>query len=95
MSVQDMPTNGLMMELDAMKQSLDKHRKTMHSGYYFVGDNFDMKISASQMTKQNQRKDHHLFNVCSFMNRVHGNMLDNTKAKADLASITFSTFIPE
>ena len=95
MSVQDIPTEGLMMELEAMKQSLDKHRKNMHSGYYFVGDNIDMKTSVRQMTKQNQRKDHHMFNICAFMNRVHGNMLDNTKAKADIASVPFSTFIPD
>ena len=91
---QDMPIEGLMMELEEMQQSLAKHRKSMHPGYYFVGDNIDMKTSVRQMTNQNQRKDHHMFNICAFMNRIDGNMLDNTTAKADIRSIPFSTFIP-
>ena len=91
---QDMPIEGLMMELEEMQQSLAKHRKSMHPGYYFVGDNIDMKTSVRQMTNQNQRKYHHMFNICAFMNRIDGYMLDNTTAKADIRSITFSTFIP-
>ena len=95
MIVQGLPTEGLMMELDVLKQSLDQHRKNMHPGFYFVGDNVDMKTSVRQMTKQNQRKDHHMYNVCAFLNRVHGNMLDNTQPKADIASVPFSMFIPD
>ena len=94
LAAQEMPTDALMMELESQKQSLTTHRRAMHPGYYFIGDNVDMKTSVRQMTKQNQRKDHHMFNMCAYMNRVGGNMMDNTKPKADIVSVPFSTFIP-
>ena len=86
LAAQEMPTDALMMELESQNQSLTTHRRAMHPGYYFIGDNVDMKTSVRQMTKQNQRKDHHMFNMCAYMNRVGGNMMDNTKPKTDILS---------
>ena len=69
----------------------------MHPGYYFIGDNVDMKTGVRQMTndktKSKERPYHHMYNICAYMNRVEGNLLDNTTLKADITCVPFSTFI--
>ena len=85
---------ALILELDQLQCSLKDHRKTMHPGFYFVGDNVDLRTQVRQMTLTNQAKDFHMYNMCAYMNRVSGNNLDNTKPKGDISSVLFSEFIP-
>ena len=66
----------------------------MHPGFYFIGDNVDLRTQVRQMTINNQAKDFHMYNMCAYMNRVSGNHLDNTKPKADIHSVLFSELIP-
>lgn len=84
----------LIMEQEQMRSSLQEHRKTMHPGFYFVGDNVDMRTQVRQMTIKNQAKDFHIYNLCAYMNRVSGNHLDNTTPKRDVSSVMHSELIP-
>ena len=66
----------------------------MHPGFYFVGDNVDLRTQVWQMTLKNQAKDFHLYNMCAYMNRVSGNNLDNTKPKGVVSCVPVSELIP-
>lgn len=52
-------TVDTMFQLAELEQRLETHRKSMHPGYYFVGDNVDMRTSVHHMTISNQAKDQH------------------------------------
>lgn len=84
----------LILELEQLRCSLNEHRKTMHPGFYFVGDNVDLRTQVRQMTIKNQAKDFHMYNLCAYLNRVSGNHLNNTSPKGDISSVLFSEFIP-
>ena len=85
----------LIVEQEQLKSSLQEHRKTMHPGYYFIGDNVDLRTQVRQMTIKNQAKDFHMYNLCAYVNRVDGNHLDNRTPKADASSVLFSELIPD
>lgn len=80
--------------LSDLEKQLEIHRTKMHEGFYFVGDNVDMKSKVRHMTIENQNKDQHLYQICAYKNRVSGNTLDNTKPKLDIYTVPFSTFLP-
>ena len=84
----------LSVELEQVQQSLKDHRRTMHPGYYFIGDNVDLRTQVRQMTMKNQAKDHHMYQMCCYLNRVSGNMLDNNSPIHDVTTIPFSALIP-
>lgn len=83
-----------MFHTEQIKNDLKNHRATMHSGFYFVGDNIDMRTKVRQMTLKNQNKDQHMFQICSYKNRISGNELDNTKPKGDIETVEFRNFVP-
>lgn len=58
-----------------LTQELESHRGTMHPGYSFTGDNVDMRILPRQMTLNNKNKDHHMYQIVSFKNRIPSNHL--------------------
>ena len=84
----------IMFQLAEADAELEKHRATMHPGYYFVGDNVDMRTKVRQMTLTNQNKDQHMFQVCSYKNRVSGNHLDDTKPKDNIETVQFKRLVP-
>lgn len=84
----------LILELEQLRRSLNEHRKIMHPGFYFVGDNVDLRTKVRQLTIKNQTKDFHMYNLCAYSNRVSGNHLNNTSAMGDISSKLFSEFIP-
>lgn len=73
---------------------LENHQSTMHPGFYFVGDNVDMRTNVRQMTLTNQSKDQHMYQMCAYKHRVNGNHLDNLKPKDDIETVPFSLFVP-
>ena len=84
----------LVMEQVAIENELDKHRKGMHPGYYFVGDNVDMFTKTRQMTVKNQNKDQHMYQICAYLNRVDGNDLDNSCPLQEAATAPFAQLVP-
>lgn len=75
-------------------EELQSLRAIMHPGYSFTGDNVDMRILPRQMTLTNRNKDHHMFQLVSFKNRISSNHLPNSSCKADVNQVQFSTFLP-
>ena len=59
------------------KAELQNHRQAMHPGYSFTGDNVDIRCKPRQMTMKNRNKDHHMFQLVAFQNRVSPNHLPN------------------
>ena len=86
---------SLILELSDVETALENHRECMNPGYYFVGDNVDMRTKVRNMTMANQHKDHHMYQICAYQNRISGNHLDNTVPKADINKVPFSTFLPD
>lgn len=84
----------LIFQLSALQDELESHRKNMHPGYYFVGDNVDMKTKVRHMTTENQNKDQHLYQLCAYENRVSGNHLDNSRPKADINTFPLAALLP-
>ena len=80
--------------IENAKKELDQHRSDMHPGFYFVGDNIDMRTKVRQMTLKNQNKDEHMYQICAYKNRISGNHLDSTKPKGDIETVPFRTFVP-
>lgn len=83
-----------LFQIENVKTDLKKHRSSMHNGYYFVGDNVDMRTNVRQMTLKNQNKDQHMFQICAYENRISGNFLENSKPKADIETVEFRTLVP-
>lgn len=73
---------------------LHTHRASMHQGYSFTGDNVDMRCTPQQMTLKNRNKDHHMFQIVAFKNRVSSNHLPSHKPKGNVNEIPFATFLP-
>ena len=65
----------------------------MHPGYSFTRDNVDIN-GTRQITLKNRNKDHHLFHLEAFKNRISSNQLPSNVASADVNTIPFSSFIP-
>ena len=84
----------IMFQLAEADVELAKHRSTMHPGFYFVGDNVDMRTKVRQMTLINQNKDQHMFQVCAYKNRVSGNHLDDTKPRTTSKQYSLSNLCP-
>ena len=82
------------LEVAALEIQLSDFRKGMHPGYYFVGDNVDMRTSVRQMTLKNQSKDQHMYQMCAYQNRVSGNTLDNSHPKGNVKTVPFDTLVP-
>ena len=74
--------------------ALQKHQAGMHPGFSFTGDNVDMRISPRQMTLQNRNKDHHMFQLVAFKNRVSCNHLPDDQPNRDIDKEPFTTFLP-
>ena len=76
------------------KAELQNHRQAMHPGYSFTGDNVDIRCKPRQMTVKNRNKDHHMFQLVAFQNRVSPNHLPNDAPKSDVMKEPFTTFLP-
>ena len=76
------------------KAELQNHRQAMHPGYSFTGDNVDIRCKPRQMTVKNRNKDHHMFQLVAFQNRVSPNHLPNDATKSDVMKEPFTTFLP-
>ena len=46
-------------QIKEREADLHTHMASMHPGYYFTGDNVDMKCTPRQMTLKIRNKDHH------------------------------------
>lgn len=77
-----------------LNQELQSHRTEMHPGYSFTGDNVDMRILPRQMTLNNKNKDHHMYQMVCFKNRISSNHLPNSSAKNNVDQMPFSSFLP-
>ena len=66
----------------------------MNPGYSFTGDNVDINCGTRQMTLTNRNKDHHLFQLVAFKNRIPSSHLPFNVPSADVNTIPFSSFIP-
>ena len=83
-----------LFQLQTAKSDLKNLQSVMHNGYYFVGDNVDMRTKVRQMTLKNQHKDHHMFQLCAYKIRIPGNNLDNSKPKDNIETVEFHNFVP-
>ena len=81
-------------EAEKLSLELNNHRKEMHPGYSFTGDNVDMRILPRQMTLNNKNKDHHMYQIVAFKNRVPSNHFSNKQAKNNVENIPLSLFLP-
>lgn len=84
----------LIFQLSDKEQELEIQREMMHPGYYFVGDYVDMRTTVRHMTLLNQNKDHHMYQICAYVNRVSGNHLQNITPKANFETEPFTTLMP-
>ena len=57
--------------LQTLKDNLDKLKKQRPSSYCLILDNLDIRIEASDMTSENQNKDHHWCNHNAVFDRVN------------------------
>ena len=80
-------------QIKKREADLHTHRTSMHQGYSFTGDNVDM-CTPRQMTLKNRNKDHHMFQIVAFKNRVSSNHRPSDKPKGNDNEIPFSTFLP-
>lgn len=80
--------------IEKAQEALRKHRENMHPGYTFTADNVDMRCEPRQMTLKNKNKDHHMFNIVAFKNRVNPNHLPDVEPKNDINKEPFTTFLP-
>ena len=62
--------------------------------YYVAGDNIDLTISPTYMSKENQRKSVHWFLDLLIKKRVHNISLSNSKPKCDILSISAGYWLP-
>ncbi|XP_053374786.1 uncharacterized protein LOC128547092 [Mercenaria mercenaria] len=83
-----------MFQTENVKVDLLTHRANMQKGYYFVGDNVDMRTKVRQVILKNQNKDQHMYQICAYRNRISGNDLDNTKPKNCIDKVQFKTLLP-
>ena len=84
-------------DIDATRKAeaeLNVHRKEMHPGYSFTGDNVDIRCKPRQMTAKNQNKDHHMFQYVAFKNRASPNHLPNDKPIMNFDDMPLTTFLP-
>lgn len=86
--------NASESEADKLSRELENHRKTMHPGYSFTGDNVDMRILPRQMTLNNKNKDHHMYQLIAFKNRIPSNDFSNKQYSNDVKSLPLSIFLP-
>ena len=80
-------------QIKKKEADLHTHRASMHQRYSFTGDNVDM-CTPRQMTLKNRNKDHHMFQIVAFKNRVSSNHLPSDTPKGNVNEIPFSTFLP-
>lgn len=85
---------GNEIQVKEREVELQSHRASMHPGYSFTGDNVDMRCTPRQMTLKNRNKDHHMFQIVAFKNRISSNHLPCDKAKKSINEIPFTNFLP-
>ena len=57
------PIASNVLLVENVKKELNQHRSDMHPGFYFFGDNIDMRSNVRHMTMKNQNKDEHMFQI--------------------------------
>ena len=82
------------MKKNTLKPKLSCRTIGIHPGYSFTGDNVDIRCKPRQMTVKNRNKDHHMFQLVAFQNRVSPNHLPNEAPKSDVMKEPFTTFLP-
>ena len=80
-------------QIKEREAKLHTHRASMHPGYSFTGNNVDMRCNPRQMTLKNRNKDHHMFQIVAFKNRVSSNHLSSDEPKENVNEIPFSTLL--
>lgn len=80
--------------IEQCESTLTTHRETMHPGYSFTGDNVDINCATRQMTLKNSNKDHHMFLIVFFKNRISSNHLPANVHNSDINKVPFTTFLP-
>lgn len=93
-SVKEAQTAGNENQVKEREAELHSHRQSMHQSYSFTGDNVDMKCTPRQMTLKNRNRDHHMFQIVAFKNRVSSNHLPTDTQKKDVNQIHLTTFLP-
>ncbi|XP_070564467.1 uncharacterized protein [Ptychodera flava] len=78
----------------ALEAELNDHTDLMHPGYSFTGDNVDIRNKVRQMTITHQNRDHHMFHIVAYKNRVSGNDLHNEEPRSDVKKVPFTNFLP-
>jgi len=73
--------------LQTLKDNLDKLKKQRLSGYCLVLDTLDIRIEASDITSENQSKDHHWCNHNAVFERINPVKLPDNKPLADILDV--------
>ena len=80
--------------LQSLKDNLDKLKKQRPSSYCLVLDNLDIRIEASDMTSENQNKDHHWCNHNAVFDRVNPVELPDDKPLACILDVPKKVLLP-
>ena len=83
------------LQVEVMKSDLSCLRKNMHPGYSFTSDNVDVQVKVRHMTKANQNKDYHLYNMIAYKNRISANELADDVPSLKIGDIPLTTFLPD
>ena len=78
----------------ALEEELQSHRKYMHPGYFFCGDNVDMRTHARATSRIYKDRDVHMFQINAYQNRVTDNSLDPYRAQGNPHTVPFSQLLP-
>jgi len=80
--------------LHNVTDQLDALAKERPSSYCLVLDNLDIKIEASEMTSENQNKDHHWCNHNAVFDRVNPVEFSDDKPLADILELPNRDILP-
>jgi hypothetical protein len=78
----------------SFENQLTALRARMHPGYYFVGDNVDMRTHVRHHRLHHTDLDAHMFQTAAYKNRVPANHLDPLQPLGDIRSAPFSDVLP-
>ncbi|XP_070581579.1 uncharacterized protein [Ptychodera flava] len=87
-------TPDTVLQYSALEEELKQVRQQMHPGYSFTGDNVDIRHHVRQITQSNQNKDHHLYHLVAYKNRVAGHHLPDDKPQANPLAVPLKQFLP-
>ncbi|KAL9955364.1 hypothetical protein ACROYT_G036674 [Oculina patagonica] len=86
--------NESRLTLQNVKDKLDELAQSRPSSFSIVLDNLDIRIEASEMTSENQNKDHHWCNHNAVFDRVNPVELSDEKPLADIQDVPNRAILP-